>query len=69
MIRSYMEKLDRFDGVQQTIHEPVGGIFQKERLSRSAAQRDKQRENGGNEERLRKPKGKRREPQHLLQGG
>ena len=39
-----MDKLDRFDGVQQTIHEPVGGIFQKDGLSRSAAQR----ENGGN---------------------
>lgn len=37
-----MDKLDRFDGVQQTIHEQVGGIFQKDRLSRSAAQRDKQ---------------------------
>lgn len=54
-----MDKLDRFDGVQQTIHEPVGGIFQKDGLSRSAAQR----ENGGNEERLRKPKERRKEPQ------
>ena len=54
-----MDKLDRFDGVQQSIHEPVGGIFQKDGLSRSAAQR----ENGGNEERLRKPKERRKEPQ------
>ena len=54
-----MDKLDRFDGVQQTIHEPVGGIFQKDGLSRSAAQR----ENGGNEERIRKPKERRKEPQ------
>ena len=52
-----MDKLDRFDGVQQTIPEPVGGIFQKDGLSRSAAQR----ENGGNEERLRKPKERRKE--------